>query len=251
MRLKDKVILITGAAGGVGAATALLSAREGARHIYLADIDSEAIKVAATEAESAGATVTCLHLDVAQEPDWIAAIAEIEAAGRGLDILINSAGLSGGADGDPYDTDQWEKLVGINATGTFLGMRHAMAAMRRGGAGGAVVNVSSVSGMIGQGYVHLGYSASKGAVRMLSKAGAVRHGPEGIRVNSVYPGILPPMRTATTTRGPARDAAVRGIPLGRQGEVIEVAHAIIFLASDEASYITGAEIVVDGGWTAM
>ncbi|MFS3130547.1 SDR family oxidoreductase [Nocardioides sp. Bht2] len=252
MRLHGKTILITGAGGGIGAATARLAAREGASHVFLADIDEQLVAQATDEVSALGARATALHLDVVEEADWIAAVAEVESTGDGLDILVNNAGLSGGTAIDPYDSAHWHTLMDTNAAGTFLGMHHGMAAMRRTGRGGSVVNVSSVSGLIGQDYVHLGYSASKGAVRMLSKAGAVRHGPEGIRVNSVYPGVMPPMRSAVTTRGgEAREAAVRGIPLQRQGEVDEVATAIVFLASDEASYITGAELVVDGGWTSM
>jgi len=255
MRMKDKVALITGAASGMGAATARLFGREGAT-VFVADLlDKEGADVVDSIKKAQG-KARYLHLDVTDEAGWQATIAEIEKSAGGLDVLVNNAGISGSAEQDLYDTAAWNRLMGINATGVFLGMKHGIPAMKKraaqGKKGGSVINLSSVSGIVGQGYIHVGYNASKGAVRMITKAGAAQHGRDNIRVNSVHPGLMPPMRTSGRTADPVmRAKTLKGVPLGRAGEVDEVAHAILFLASDESSYITGAELVVDGGWTAV
>ena len=252
MRLKGKVTLVTGAASGMGAATARLFARECARAVFVADqLEREGAAVVA-EIEKAGGRAAFLPLDVTREDQWQAAIAKIEQAEGGLDVLVNNAGISGSAEQDLYDTAAWERLMGVNATGVFLGMKHSIAAMKKTGRGGSVINLSSISGIVGQGYVHVGYNASKGAVRLITKAGAAQHGKDRIRVNSVHPGLMPPMRTSGRTADPEmRAKTLKGIPMGRTGEVDEVAYAILFLASDESSYVTGSELVVDGGWTAV
>jgi len=255
MRMKDKVALITGAASGMGAATARVFGREGAV-VFVADLlDKEGAEVVDSIKKAQG-RAHYLHLDVTDEAGWQAAIAEIEKSAGGLDVLVNNAGISGSAEQDLYDTAAWNRLMNINATGVFLGMKHGIASMKKRGAqgtkGGSVINLSSVSGIVGQGYIHVGYNASKGAVRMITKAGAAQHGRDNIRVNSVHPGLMPPMRTSGRTADPAtRAKTLKGVPLGRAGEVDEVANAILFLASDESSYVTGAELVVDGGWTAV
>jgi len=251
MRMKDKVALISGAASGMGAATARMFGREGAAMVFVADIlDKEGAEVV-DSIKKAGGRARYLRLDVTDESQWQAAIAEIEKSAGGLDVLVNNAGISGSAEQDLYDTAAWNRLMGINATGVFLGMKHGILAMKKRGKG-SVINLSSVSGIVGQGFIHVGYNASKGAVRLLSKAGAAQHGRDNIRVNSVHPGLMPPMRTSGRTADPAtRAKTLKGVPLGRAGEVDEVACAILFLASDESSYITGAELVVDGGWTAV
>jgi NAD(P)-dependent dehydrogenase (short-subunit alcohol dehydrogenase family) len=252
MRLKDKITLVTGAASGMGAATARLFAREGARAVFVADqLEPEGAAVV-SDIEKAGGKAAFLPLDVTREDQWRAVIAKVESAGGGLDVLVNNAGISGSAEQDLYDTAAWERLMAVNATGVFLGMKHGIAAMKKTGRGGSVINLSSVSGLVGQGYIHVGYNASKGAVRLITKAGAAQHGKDRIRVNSVHPGLMPPMRTAGRTADPeTRAKTLKGVPLGRAGEVDEVAYAILFLASDESSYVTGAELVVDGGWTAV
>jgi NAD(P)-dependent dehydrogenase (short-subunit alcohol dehydrogenase family) len=250
--MKDKVALITGAASGMGAATARLFAREGAKAVFVADrLEKEGEEVAAG-IRQAGGKATFLALDVTVESQWKAAIEAVEAAAGGLDVLVNNAGISGSAEQDLYDTEAWNRLMGINATGVFLGMKHGIAAMKKTGRGGSVINLSSVSGIVGQGYIHVGYNASKGAVRLITKAGAAQHGRDRIRVNSVHPGLMPPMRTSGRTADPEmRAKTLKGVPLGRAGEVDEVAYAILFLACDESSYVTGAELVVDGGWTTV
>jgi NAD(P)-dependent dehydrogenase (short-subunit alcohol dehydrogenase family) len=251
MRMKDKVALVTGAASGMGAATAKLFAREGAKAVFVADmLDKEGAAVVA-EIVKAGGKAAFLHLDVTDEKQWTVAIDKVLASEGQLDVLVNNAGISGSAEQDLYDTAAWERLMGVNATGVFLGMKHGIAAMKKRSRG-SVINLSSISGIVGQGYIHVGYNASKGAVRMITKAGAAQHGRQGIRVNSVHPGLMPPMRTSGRTADPeTRAKTLKGVPMGRAGEVDEVAYAILFLASDESSYVTGAELVVDGGWTAV
>jgi NAD(P)-dependent dehydrogenase (short-subunit alcohol dehydrogenase family) len=251
MRMKNKVALVTGAASGMGAATARLFAREGAKAVVIADVlDKEGAAVVA-DIQKAGGTATYLHLDVTDEAQWKATVDKIVATHGGLNVLVNNAGISGSAESDLYDTAAWNRLMGINATGVFLGMKYGIAAMRKSG-GGSVINLSSISGIVGQGNIHVGYNASKGAVRLITKAGAAQHGKEGIRINSVHPGLMPPMRTSGRTADPVQRAkTLKGVPMGRAGEIDEVAYAILFLASDESSYVTGAELVVDGGWTAV
>jgi NAD(P)-dependent dehydrogenase (short-subunit alcohol dehydrogenase family) len=252
MRMKDKVALITGAASGMGAATARLFAREGAKAVVVADVLDKEGEAVVAEIGKAGGTATYVHLDVTSEAEWQAAVDRTVATHGGLHVLVNNAGISGSAAEDLYDTAIWHKLMDINSTGVFLGMKYGVAAIRRTGGPGSVINLSSISGIVGQGYIHVGYNASKGAVRLMTKAAAAQHGKEGIRVNSVHPGLMPPMRTSGRTADPVQRAkTLKGVPLGRAGEVDEVANAILFLASDESSYVTGAELVVDGGWTAV
>jgi NAD(P)-dependent dehydrogenase (short-subunit alcohol dehydrogenase family) len=249
MRLANKIALVTGAASGMGAATARLMAREGAK-VAVADLleaEGEAV-VAGIAAE--GGTARFLRLDVAEEAEWEAAIATVTGAWGGLDILVNNAGISGSATNDLYDTGLWDRIMAVNARGSFLGVKHGVAAMRRRG-GGSIVNLSSISGNVGQERIHCAYNASKAAVRLLAKSVAVQEGQAKIRVNTVHPGLMPPMRTSGATADPVFRAKMLGhVPLARSGEVDEVAQAILFLASDEASYITGAELHVDGGYLA-
>jgi NAD(P)-dependent dehydrogenase (short-subunit alcohol dehydrogenase family) len=251
MRMKDKVALVSGASSGMGAATARLFAREGAKAVVVADLLDKEGEAVVAEIKKAGGTATYIHLDVTDEGQWKSAIDRTLVDHGSLDVLVNNAGISGSAEQDLYDTAAWHRLMGINATGVFLGMKHGVAAMRKTGRG-SIINLSSVSGIVGQGNIHVGYNASKGAVRLITKAAAAQHGKEGIRINSVHPGLMPPMRTSGRTADPeTRAKTLKGVPMGRAGEVDEVAYAILFLASDESSYVTGAELVVDGGWTAV
>ena len=250
MRLENKVALITGGASGMGASMARIFAREGAR-VMIADLLEEEGRKIADEIVAANGAALFQRLDVTSEAEWRATIdATLAAFGR-LDILVNDAGISGSAVDDLFDTAAWQRLLAVNATGAFLGMKFAIPVMKAAG-GGSIVNISSISGVTGQRGIHVGYNASKGALRTLTKAAAVQHGRDNIRVNSVHPGLMPPMRTSGRTADPAvRAKMLEGVPLGRAGRVEEVANAVLFLASDEASYITGVELYVDGGFLAV
>ena len=246
MRLEDKVALITGAASGMGASMARIFAREGAKVVVTDVLEEEGRRVVADITKANGAAVF-RRLDVSSETEWKAAVDATLAEFKKLDILVNDAGLSGSAVEDLFDIAAWDRLMAVNARGVFLGMKFAIPVMKVAG-GGSIVNISSISGITGQHHVHVGYNASKGAVRTLTKAAAVQHGADNIRVNSVHPGLMPPMRSSGRTADPeVRERMLRQVPLGRAGRVEEVANAVLFLASDEASYITGAELWVDGG----
>ncbi|GAA5166128.1 SDR family NAD(P)-dependent oxidoreductase [Amycolatopsis dongchuanensis] len=246
MRLHDKTALITGAAGGMGRATAEAFAREGAT-VFIADILDDEGATTAKEIGAAG----YLHLDVTDETSWGAAIEEVTKRSGRLDVLVNNAGISGTFDPDLTSTEFFDRLMLVNARGVFLGIKHATAAMTRTG-GGSIVNLSSISASIGQPGVHLGYGASKAAVKSMTRTAAVHHADAGIRVNAVAPGMLPPMRTSRGSADPVwRAKQIDGVPMKRAGEVREVADAVLFLASDEASYVTGVELLVDGGLTAV
>ena len=249
MRLEGKVALITGAASGMGASMARIFAGEGAKVVAADMLEEEGKQVVADIIKSNGAAMF-RRLDVSSEAEWKATVDAALAEYGKLDILVNDAGLSGSAEQDLFDTAAWDRLMAVNARGVFLGMKLAIPIMKAAG-GGSIVNISSISGITGQHGVHVAYNASKGAVRTLTKAAAVQHGADNIRVNSVHPGLMPPMRSSGRTADPeVRAKMLRQVPMGRAGRVEEVANAVLFLASDEASYITGAELYVDGGYLA-
>ena len=246
MRLKDKIAIVTGGASGMGASTARIFAREGAK-VVISDVndrDGEAL------AKEIGGAARFLHLDVTSEADWkkVADMA-VQSFGR-IDILINNAGVSG-SDPDILSMATWDQQMSINAKGVFLGLRTVIPVMQKNKAG-SIVNISSISGIAAQQFVHMGYNAAKGAVRMMTKATAVQFAKDGIRCNSVHPGLMPAMQTSRMSADPeVRAKMLRAVPLRREGRVEEVANANLFLASDEASYITGTELVVDGGFLAQ
>ena len=250
MRLPDKIALITGAAGGMGRATAETFAREGAT-VVIADVEGGDAAAVAEKIRADGGRAMHLHLDVSAEPDWVAAIDEVLTRYRRLDVLVNNAGISGTFDPDLTSTEFYDRLMQVNARGVFLGIKHGAAAMARTG-GGSIVNLSSISASIGQLGVHLGYGASKAAVKSMTRTAAVHYADDGIRVNAVAPGMLPPMRTSRGSADPVwRAKQIAGVPMKRAGEVREVADVVLFLAGDESSYVTGVEILVDGGLTAV
>ena len=248
MRLEGKVALITGGAHGMGAVEAKLFAREGAKVVIGDILEDEGRRVEAEIVEMGGEAMF-LRIDVTLEDDWRRGVQRIVARLGKLDVLVNNAGISGSGETDFSSTESWDRMMNVNAKSVFLGMKYTIPEMQKTG-GGAIVNISSISGFVGQDFVHPGYNASKGAVRLVTKAAAVQHAQEGIRVNSVHPGIMPPMLTSSSRSSPGRQAAVATVPMGREGRPEEVANAVLFLASDDASYITGTQLVVDGGFTA-
>ncbi|MCI0439296.1 MAG: glucose 1-dehydrogenase [Chloroflexi bacterium] len=248
MRLEGKVAIITGAANGMGAEEARLFAREGAKVILADVIEDQGRKVEALIAE-AGGEAMFVRADVTSEQDWASLVkAAVSRFGK-VDILVNNAGLSSGSAPDPMDTEGWRRIMDVNATGVFLGTKHVIPEMKRAG-GGSIVNISSIMGIVGGEGGHPAYHASKGAVRTFTKATAVKYGPDGVRANSVHPGFMPPMTSARYSDQSTRQELVRQTPLRRTGETIEVAYGVLFLASDEASFVTGAELVIDGGFIA-
>jgi NAD(P)-dependent dehydrogenase (short-subunit alcohol dehydrogenase family) len=247
MRLAGKVALVSGAASGMGRSEAEIFAREGAKVIVADVLEAEGKQVA----DKIAAAARFVKLDVTSETEWDAAVkAAVSAFGK-LDVLVNNAGISGTVDPDMLSSAAWDKVMAVNAKGVFLGMKYAIPEMKKAG-GGAIVNISSISGFVGQSGVHMAYNASKGAVRIMTKTAAVQFAADGIRVNSVHPGMLPPMRSSKGSADPEwRARMIRAVPMKREGRVEEVAHAVLFLVSDEASYITGTELVVDGGYLAV
>lgn len=247
MRLKDKVAIITGGAHGMGEAEARLFAKEGAA-VVIADVLTDKGEAVAADINAGQGRAMFVKTDVTSEADWKALIEKTIAAYGKLDILVNNAGISGSAVGDQDSLEGWNKLIAINQTGVFLGTTLAAKEMAKAGKG-AIVNISSIMGFIGGAEGSLGYSASKGAVRIMSKSAALRWGPQGVRVNTVHPGYMPAMLNGTNAGG--RAAKIPVTPLRRLGEPIEVAHGVLFLASDDASFITGTELVIDGGYIAQ
>jgi len=247
MRLANKVAIISGAASGMGAATARMFAREGAKVVIADVLEHEGRQ----EAKGIGASARFELLDVTKEDSWATVVAATTKQFGKLDILVNDAGISGSAEQDFYSTEAWHRIMAVNATGVFFGIKYAIPAMVANG-GGSIINLSSIAGVIGSEHVHMAYNASKAAVRLMTKSVAVQHAKDNIRANSVHPGIMPPMRTSGRTADPVlRAERMRVVPMRRPGEVDEVAYAILFLASDESSYITGSEIHVDGGVLAI
>lgn len=243
-RLENKVALITGAAKGMGEADAILFAHEGAS-LILTDIDSENLDKVARKLIENGARVLAIRQDVSSEEDWelVARTAEKEF-GR-VDILINNAGIVMMEGVEATTMEIWEKVIAVNLTGTWLGMKHIVPLMRNAG-GGSIVNIASIYGLIGSG-TSAAYQSAKGAVRVLSKTTAMEFAPYNIRVNTIFPGaIATPMTAAVDPE--AMEAFMSLIPMGRMGTATEIANAVLFLASDESSYTTGAELVIDGGW---
>src|SRR4051794_32153881 len=247
MRLPGKVAIVTGAGHGMGEAEARLFAKEGARVVVADILEGEAEQIAQDIRDSGGDAIA-VRIDVTSEPDWLALIDRTVATYGRLDILVNNAGISGSSVGDPDGLEGWNRIIAVNQTSVFLGTKLAAEQMA-GTGGGSIVNISSIMGFGGGASGHPAYHASKGAVRIYSKAAAVRYGPMGVRVNTVHPGYMPPMLNATNAG--ERADRIAATPLRRLGEPIEVAHGVLFLASDEASFVTGTELVIDGGFIAQ
>ncbi len=250
-RLEGKVALISGGARGMGAAEARLFAGEGAR-VVIADILDDAGKRVEAEIAESGGKAVYARLDVTSEDGWRRAVqTAVDRFGR-LDVLVNNAGIGGNwGKIDDTSVEQWDEMMDVNAKGVFLGTKVAIPEMRRAG-GGSIVNISSQLGLVGSDFANAEYHASKGAVRLLTKAAAIQYAGEGIRVNSVHPGpVVTPMTEKARSDPEMSKTIVGRIPLGRYGQPEEVAYAVLFLASDESSYLTGSELFIDGGWTAQ
>ena len=249
MRLEGKVAMVTGGAHGMGAEECRLFAREGAK-VVIADVREDDGRQVEAEINEAGGEAMFVLLNVADEANWESAVRDAVARFGKLDVLVNNAGVTGSGEPNYASSETWDRLMDINAKGQFLGINSVIPEMLKAG-GGSIVNISSISGMVGQEYTHPAYNASKGAVRLLTKATAVQHAKSNIRINSVHPGVLPPMLNSSERRAQFQDDMVKAVPMGREGLPIEVAYAVLFLASDEASYITGTELMVDGGFMAQ
>jgi len=253
MRLKNKVAIITGSANGMGKAEAERFAKEGAK-VVIADIAEDLMLKAESEIIENGGDATAMNLDITKETDWDRVISKtIETYGK-IDILVNNAGIPL-FDINPMGTDSWDTVMNVNAKGTFLGMKYVIPEMIKNG-GGSIVNIGSIASIVAHPIIHIGYNASKGAIRIASKAVAVKYAKDNIRVNAVHPGLMPPMTTSkpkTTDSNLVKgyEKMLADTPMGRRGRVEEVANAVLFLASDEASFITGADLFVDGGFTAL
>ena len=250
MRLESKVAFISGGARGMGAAEAKMFAREGAK-VALGDVLEEEGKQVEAEINETGGEALFVRLDVTRESDWERAIsATVQRFGK-LDVLVNNAAVAVFVEPDDATVADWDRQMAINAKGVFLGTKAAIPEMRKAG-GGSIVNISSTSGLIGQGYIHPGYNASKGAVRLLTKSIAVQYAKEGIRANSVHPGgTLTSMTEKRLSDPEAYALSISRIPLGRFAQPEEIAYGVLYLASDESSYVTGSELVIDGGYTAQ
>ena len=250
MRLQGKVAIITGGARGQGEAEARMFVREGAKVVFGDVLDDEGRQVEA-EIAAAGGEAVYVRLDVTDEDSWREAVGTAVSRFGKVDILVNNAGIASWNAGDDATVAEWDRIMEVNAKGVFLGTKAVIPAMRAAG-GGSIINISSISGMVGQTNIHPGYNASKGAVRILTKSTAVQHAAEGIRCNSIHPG---PVKTPMTERSWSNpewlQATERRTPLGRYAEPDEIAYGVLFLASDESSFMTGSEVVIDGGMTAL
>ena len=232
----------------MGASQARLFAREGAKVVFGDVLDDAGRKVEA-EIHEEGNEAIYIHLDVTKEDDWRAAVEAAVGRYRKLDILVNNAGITRITNVENTSESEWDLVMDINAKGAFLGTKAAIPEIRKAG-GGSIVNISSITGLVGG--VTTAYSASKGAVRLLTKCTAIQYAKEGIRANSVYPGPIATPMTETIRANVELEQGMLGLtPLGRWGQPEDVAYGALFLASDESSFMTGSELVIDGGWTAQ
>ena len=247
MRLENKVAIISGGSRGMGAVEAALFVQQGAK-VLVGDVRDDEGRALV---EKIGADAVYAHLDVTSEDDWAAAVKKATDRYGKLDILVNNAGVSARGTIEETSVEDWDRVMGINAKGVFLGTRAAIPEMRKAG-GGSIVNISSQLGLVGMAESSPQYQSSKGAVRIFTKSAAIQYAPEGIRVHSVHPGpIVTPMPEERRSDSAVQQVMVSRIPLGRYGESEDVAYGVLYLASDESSFVTGGELVIDGGWTAQ
>lgn len=250
MRLENKVALISGGARGMGAAEAILFSGEGAK-VVIGDVLEDEGRQTEAQINESGGECLFLRLDVTSESNWQDAVAATVSRFGKLDILVNNAGIFPLGTVEDTSEDLWDRVMAINAKGVFMGTKHAIPEMRKTG-GGSIINISSIAGLIGSRGA-AAYGASKGAVRIFTKSTAIQYAADGIRANSVHPGIIEtPMSIPTIlTTEEQRDTQINRTPLGRIGTADDVASGILFLASDESSFMTGSELVIDGGLTAQ
>ena len=248
-RLDGKVAIISGGARGQGATEARLFAQEGAKVVIADILDVEGKQLEAEIAETGG-QVTFVHLDVTSEDQWASAVQQaIQSFGK-LDILVNNAGILIRKTLVDTTAEEWDRVMDINGKGVFLGTKAVIPAMITAG-GGSIVNISSVASLVGSAQ-SAAYGATKGAVRLLTKSTAIQHAADGIRCNSVHPGLIVTEMTREGLDEPgANESWMRRIPMQRLGTVDDVANGVLFLASDESAYMTGSELVIDGGITAQ
>lgn len=246
-RLAGKVALISGGASGIGAAHVRVFAAEGAK-VVSGDIQEEQGRAVVEAAVRNGGEAIFVRLDVTKEADWAGAVNTAVSRFGKLTTLINNAGIYWPQGVEAETVDGWNKMVAVNQTGVWLGMKAAIPAMRNAG-GGAIVNISSLYGLIGS-PSSIAYHATKGAVRLMTKAAALEYARQGIRANSIHPGQIDTPILAGLT--PEQDAQIKAMtPLGRMGRPEEIAYGSLYLCSDEAAFVTGAELVIDGGWFAQ
>jgi len=242
-RFTGKTALVTGGASGIGKATAKQLA-EGGANVVIADIQDDAGRAVAKEITDAGGQSTFVHLDVTSESDWNAAVEKTVETYGGLTTLVNNAGIGDTLPIEETPQSSWDKVIAVTQTSAFLGMKAASAELQKSG-NGSVVNISSMYGIVG-GLGGPSYAAAKGAVRILTKNTALGWAKKGVRANSVHPGYINTPILGDTDR----EYLTSTTPMGRLGEPEEVANVVAFLASDESSFMTGSEVVVDGGYTA-
>jgi NAD(P)-dependent dehydrogenase (short-subunit alcohol dehydrogenase family) len=249
-RLDGKVALISGGARGQGATEVRLFAREGARVVFGDVLDDEGRQVEAA-VRAAGGAATYVHLNVTSESDWRRAVETAVQQYGQLNVLVNNAGILIRKSIEDTTEDDWDRIMAVNLKGIFLATKYAIPAMRRAG-GGSIINISSTAGLVGSPYGSSAYTASKGGVRLFTKSTAIQHAKDNIRCNSVHPGPIDTEMMRDTLSDPAlRAERLQRIPLGKVGTAEDVAYGVLYLASDESSFVTGSELVIDGGSTAQ
>ena len=249
MRLKNKIALITGSAQGLGAAIAARFAEEGAT-VFVCDMNAEVGQATAAQITSRGGQATFLSLNVTREENWVAALAQVvERCGR-LDVLVNNAGINIRETIEYMKEENLDAMLAVNVKGPFLGIKHAIPIMRQAG-GGAIINMSSICGLVGHKYTTEAYTITKGALTLMTKTVGVRYAKDNIRCNSIHPSTVDTPLVQILFQNPLRKEERLGeVPLGRLATELDVANAALYLASDEASFLNGVALPVDGGLTA-